>query len=57
MDSYTTIFGELVTFKTVPMTASNYKFIVEKRVNGQLRSSYPVKSNGQARLLISKAVA
>ena len=57
MGSYTTIFGEHVTFKTVALHNSDYKFIVEKRVDGKLRTSYPVKSGGQAKLLISKATA
>lgn len=57
MANYTTIFGEAVELRTVQLVKSSYKFVVEKRINGQLRSSYPCKSIGQVNLLINKAIA
>ena len=57
MANYTTIFGEFVELKTVQIMTSSYKFVVEKRVDGKLRSSYPCKSQGEANLLINKTVA
>jgi len=57
MANYTTIFGEFVELSTVQLIKSNYKFVVEKRVNGQLRTSYPCKSQGEAKLIIKKAIA
>ena len=57
MENYTTIFGEFVTFKVTPMHVSNYKFVVEKRVDGQLRTSYPVKSLGEAKRILKLNIA
>jgi hypothetical protein len=56
MANYTTIFGETVDFTIVPIRISNFKFIVEKRVDGKLRTSYPMKSSGAACKFINKAV-
>lgn len=57
MANFTTVFGENVDLNIVQIKTSSYKFVVEKRVNGQFRTSYPVKSMGEAKVLIQKIQA
>tara|TARA_R110000737_G_C14624761_1_gene494646 strand:- start:53620 stop:53892 length:273 start_codon:yes stop_codon:yes gene_type:complete len=52
-----TQFGELVEVNCTNGKSLGCKIIVNKFVDGQLRSSYPVDSHGRAKLLMKSIVA